>query len=312
MDHFVVKPKPIWLRIAQNPNVHLSLIGILIVGVIGYIIYTRSESVSRQVDRLLDRPVSSRDAGDPDEERARLAKPQVNAFQKSRPSDADEEASTKAGLGAATAGAGLSAGEKVEDDFGAVKLTGAHKVEVTHWEIPREVVANLIALADRIGDGREGRAYFFANGSKIIDQIQSVAQRLSLGRIIPARASEQMTTETPPTTGEAFQFGFFIAVNKVEGKDLGLKWVSQLVLPQSETPAEQASNQPSLRSLIQTNMSGQATLTTASLLMIVMEPANRAPREELLLRAGEGPWTVFASPDFRGGATDWIIAIQIR
>lgn len=314
MDHFVVKRPPLWLRLVQNPNLHLSLIGILIVLVIGYMVYTRSESVSREVNRLLDMPVSSRDAGDPDDERNRANFLALSAAtNRGSRANNDNAESPTGGTPTAAATAGSDATKAATDDeSGALVLNKNNKVEVSHWEVPREVVANVIALADRVGDGNAGRAYFFANGAKIVEQIQNVSQRLSLGRVIAARAGEQMTSETPPTTGEAFQFGFFAAITRVEGKDLGLKWESQLVMPQAETAAEAASSSPSVRSLVQTNMNGQATLTTAALLLVVMEPPNRSPREELIMRAGEGPWTVFASPEYRGGVTEWLIAVQLK
>lgn len=47
-----------------------------------------------------------------------------------------------------------------------------------------------------------------------------------------------------------------------------------------------------------------------SLVMIVLEPTTRNVREDLLLRAGEGPWSIFSSEDFRSGATDWVILLQ--
>ena len=51
---------------AQDPNVHLSLIGILIVVVIGYIIYLQRGVVTRQMGALFNgTPLQSRDAGEP-------------------------------------------------------------------------------------------------------------------------------------------------------------------------------------------------------------------------------------------------------
>ncbi len=67
MDQLLAKPKPFMVRLLQNPNFHLSLIGALIVAVVGWIFYTQSSIVSAQVGRMLDLPVSSRDAGEADE-----------------------------------------------------------------------------------------------------------------------------------------------------------------------------------------------------------------------------------------------------
>src|SRR5579871_4315876 len=67
VEHFHAKPAPIWIRLLQNPNFHLSLIAILLVFVVGYILYSRS-GLTREVGHLLrGTPLSSRDAGDPRE-----------------------------------------------------------------------------------------------------------------------------------------------------------------------------------------------------------------------------------------------------
>lgn len=191
-------------------------------------------------------------------------------------------------------------------------LTSTNKVEIMHWEMPREALANLVALAEKIGESNAGRAYFFPSGAKIFEQIQNTGQRIALGRNIPAQVGGQMTLETPPTATEAFQYGLFVQLTKMSGKELGLRWDSTLVLPQAETPAEAASPEPAARATAEANLSGSATLSTAGLLLIVMDPSNRSPREEFLVRAGDGPWTIFASQEFRVGMTDWVISVQVK
>src|SRR5665213_2534728 len=65
IDNFTAKPKPLLVRLLQNPNVHLGLIGILVFLIVGYIFYSQRGLVSRQVSALFDgTPVASRDAGD--------------------------------------------------------------------------------------------------------------------------------------------------------------------------------------------------------------------------------------------------------
>jgi hypothetical protein len=46
--------------------------------------------------------------------------------------------------------------------------------------------------------------------------------------------------------------------------------------------------------------------------MIVYEPTTRALRDEALAKAGEGPWTIFGSYDFRSGATEWVVLVQLK
>lgn len=331
VEHYVAKPKPFIIRVLQNPNLHLSLIGVAVVFVIGYIIYTQSTLVSTQIGHLLDLPVSSRDAGDPDDVSQNSARPQRQTFRSAKDNDDVEAADTSAALAANSAapaddiessegggaippgtgpGAGAAGGKAPPSD--AVKLTSSHKLEVTHWEVPREALANLVALAEKLGEGSGGRTYLYPNGQKIAEEIQNVGRRLALGRSIVATSGQQMTIETPPTTAEAFQYGLFFQIAKVENKELALKWESTLVLPQAETAAEAASPNPAVRATTEINLNGNATLTSSSLMVIVMEPGNRSPREEFLARAGEGPWAIFASPEFRAGMTEWVITVALK
>ncbi len=318
IEQYVAKPRPFIVRVLQNPNLHLSLMGFAVAFVIGYIIYSQSTIVSQQIGNLLDLPLSSRDAGDPSEAPGPPRAPRAarTAAPSAAESTAPEADSTVAATAAASegsesseAGSGSTKGAAPAD---AVKLTSTHKLEVTHWEVPREALANLIALAEKISESTGGRAYLYPSGAKISEEIQSVGRRVALGRTIPLTQGQQMAVETPPTTTEAFQYGLFFQVSKVENKDAGLKWESTLVLPQPEVAGTTASADPAVRATVETALNGSSSLTTAGLLLIVMEPPNRAPREEFIARAGEGPWGIFSSPEFRANLTDWVISVQVK
>jgi len=309
IEHYVAKPKPVLVQLLQNPNLHLTLIGISIVLVVGYIFYSQREVVSKQMGNFLDMPVSSRDAGDPGEQRP-ASPPPVRAQAPPPPAASATAAATTGELAATRAAP--PAEEKSAAPADALTLTANHKLEVTHWEVPREALANLLALAERIGESTAGRAYLFPTGSKIATELAGIGQKMSGARTVATRTGSQLTIETPPTTAEAFQFAMFFQLTKVEGKELNVKFESQLVLPQPETPAEAASETPTVRATTESNLNGAATFTSAGLLLIVMEPTNRSPREEFLARAGEGPWSIFSSQEFRGGLTDWAVAVQIK
>jgi hypothetical protein len=308
IDSYVAKPKPAMVRLLQNPNLHLSLIGILIVIVIGYIVYSQRALVARQMGSLLDLPVSSRDAADPNDPGQSPAPRAAPAPQPAATEPAVAAAATEVAVVEKTA----EAEPTKAGDANAIKLTANNKIEVNHWEMPREALANLLTLAEKLGESNAGRAYFYPTGEKIVEQITSVGQRLALSRNVATRPNSQITMETPATSAEAFQFGMQIQITKVQEKELGLKWDVQLVLPQMETPAEAASAAPTVRSSVESTLNGTGAMTSNGLLVIVMEPVNRTPRQEFLVRAGEGPWSVFSSPEFRGGLTDWVITVQIK
>src|SRR4051812_20670348 len=65
VDAFNSKPKPFFVRLIQNPNLHLSLIVALLVLVVGYIFYLQRGVVTKGMDALFNgTPLSSRDSLD--------------------------------------------------------------------------------------------------------------------------------------------------------------------------------------------------------------------------------------------------------
>ncbi|MGZ3723147.1 MAG: hypothetical protein ACXVA9_09465 [Bdellovibrionales bacterium] len=299
IDHYTAKPKPLLVRLVQNPNMHLSLIGVLVVLIIGYIFYSQRALVSRQVGALFSgTPLASRDAGD-----GAASDPKVHALAK--PAKREEVAEVVA----------ETADTPTEPlkDTAATAPVEVTKVEISYWEVPREILTGLITSAEKLGESNAGRAYFWSQGAKAADAIIAGGHRISLSRTMPIENGAQIQIETPPTTPESFQFGLYFQVSKLEGKDLGLKWESTMVLPPPETPAEAAgSRQPVMKALTETQLSGSASPTPTSALLIVYEPTTRTIRDESLAKAGDGPWTVFGSYDFRSGATDWVVLVQLK
>lgn len=310
IENYVAKPKPALVRLLQNPNLHLTLIGCSIVVLVGYIIYSQRDMVSRQMGDLLDLPVSSRDAGDPNE--VSSSRRNMRAAHNPAPQPVTQSADTAEATTGELAAVAAEPPESEKSDSAAPKLTANSKIEVIHWEVPREALANLLTLAEKLGESNAGRAYLYPIGGKIAEQVQNIGQRLSSPRTVATRPNSQITMSTPPSATEAFQFGLFLQVTKIDEKDLGLKWEAQLVLPQQESAAEAASTTPAVRSAVETALNGSASMNGNGLILIVMEPINRSPREEFLARAGEGPWSIFTSPEFRSGMTEWVITVQIK
>jgi hypothetical protein len=302
VENYHAAPTPIWIRILQSPNFHLSLIAILIVFVVGYILYSRSELVTREVGQLLGgSPISSREAADPD--------------------DAGEDKKAPAAPAAAPkvepppAAVAVSPGTApTESDAKALAaaVVDPQKVDVGFWEVSRETLVGQISGAEKVGETNEGRAYIFKDGSKIADAIRAGSRRLSLNRAAPLQAGSQVMVVTPPSTPEPFQFGLAVQVMKFENKEAVLRWDSQLVLSQPESAQEMASTQPSMKTVIEAALNGSATLNGSGVVVLVLEPANRHPRDEYLAKAGEGPWSIFSSEDFRNGLTDWVVLIQLK
>lgn len=297
IEQFEAKPKPLWVRLVQNPNLHLSLIAILILLVVGYIFYVQKGLVSRQVGALFNgTPLSSRDSGDPNTVKS-LPPP---------PPPPPSESHTEAVL------ANLPAAKTAE--LAPPAAAEAQKVEVSYWEIPREAMTALLVGSEKTGEGSGGHAYLWAQGGKAIETIQASARRLAMSRTMPLESGAQVSVETPPTTPESFQFGLYFQLSKPEGKDPSVKWESTMVLPPAETAAEAAAGarQPVVKALSESTLNGSASLTPTSALLLVFEPPNRTPREELIAKAGEGPWTIFGSYEFRSNTTEWVVLVQLK
>lgn len=297
IEHYHVKPKPLIVRILQNPNLHLTLLAFLIIFVIAYIIYSRSSFVSREVHQMFGTPLTSKEASDPNEV--------VPAAPPSAAPPPAAPAATEA-VEAQVAPPGSGPAEA------APPVKDVKKMEMVFWEVAHETLMGLVSAAEKVGESTEGRVYLFKDGSKISDAITAASRRVSQARSVDLAAGAQVMVETPPTTPEPFQFALAVQVTKWENKEAALRWDSQLVLSQPETPTEQASQTPAMKTVVESTLTGSSPLNPAGLLMIIIEPGNRAPREEYLRKAGEGPWRVFASEDFRGGITDWVVLVQLK
>lgn len=323
IEHYKAKPKPLLVRLLQNPNLHLSLIGVMIVLVIGWIFYTQSSVVKREVNKMLDIPISSKDAADPNEVDTRArnrgrdqsantqpvaaevqAPPNpAEAVVPSTPPPSADEPDTEGNAGAS--------GNKNAKAKAAAGTNGAQprNFDASNWEIPREALMPLLAGAQQVGGSQAARAYYVAQGSKLLESLQTQAQPLSSGKSAPIQDGAQLTFETAANAPEMMQFGFAAQLLKQEGREPRVRWQGTMVLPQPEAPGE---TQPTMRATMDATLNGSSQLAPGGVIVIVIEPPNRQPREEYLARAGEGPWTVLASPEFRSGLTDWVMILQLK
>ncbi len=323
IETFVAQPKPFWVRVLQNPNFHLSLIGVLIVVVVGWIFFSQAGLVKREVGHLLDLPLSSRDAADPNEpDNSHPNDDFQSSAQEAMSADSSSEPNATTASGEAVPGepsegvaatpalGGAVAGPPIPAAGGAgAASSAAQKLEVSYWEIPRELFNPVLAQALRVGRGPGGKTYFWQQNTKLNEILQSGAQSLAAARTIALQAGGQVIVETPPTAPEMFQFGLMVQLVKVDGKDVTMRWDASLVLPQPE-PAGQT--RPAVRQIAESSQSGTSPLTTQNAIAIVFEPTNRTPRDEYLSKVGDGPWNIFSSPEFRAGLTDWVIVVELK
>lgn len=326
IDQLLAKPKPLLVRLLANPNFHLSLIGGLITVVVAWIFYTQSATVSREVGRMLDLPVSSRNAGEPsDPEAENLAAAQAVAEESA--SDSSEEAGNESGGGLDGAPSALGTGDTRSPEEILAAAVGAtptsasagpaaggaatepKNIELIHWEIPRESLAGLLANAQRLSDGSGGRAYYWPQAAKVTETLQTTGQPLGAGKKVALQANAQLSNVTAATAPEMFQFSIAAQVSKYENKEATIRWSVNFYLPQAEPPGESG---PAMRQVMEGQIAGSQVLAPQGLIMLILEPPHRSAREDQITRAGEGPWSVFASPEFRSGLTDWVMVLQIK
>ena len=316
IDQLLAKPKPLLVRLLANPNFHLSLIGGLIAVVVVWIFYTQSATVSREVGRMLDLPVSSRHAGEPgDSDDENLAAAQAVAEESAADSSEDEGNPAGGGIGGNSSALGMGDTRSPEEILAAAVgapvpgTSDPKNIELVHWEIPRESLTGLLANAQRLSDGNGGRAYYWPMAAKINETLQTTGQPLGTAKSVALQTNAQILNMTAPTAPEMFQFSIAAQVSKYENKEVTVRWAVNFYLPQAEPPGESG---PAMRQVMEGQIAGSHALSPQGLIMLIMEPPNRSAREDQITRAGEGPWSVFGSPEFRSGLTDWVMVIQLK
>lgn len=296
VDAYLAKPQPLLIRILQNPNFHLSLIALAVLLIVGYILFTRSAFVSREVRQMFGTPLTSREAADPNDPGPSPSPQPMQAVQQEAAPPPEVE----------TAVPGSAPAEEAT-------LKDVRRMEMVFYEVAHETLGGLVGAAEKIGESNAGRAYLFKDGAKIVEALRVGSRRVSYLRAVDLTPNAQLLIETPPSTPEPFQFGLAIQLQKLENNKVAtLRWDSQMVLSQPETPAELASQTPVMKTVVESNLSGTTSLNGNGLLMIVLEPNNRHPREEYLAKAGDGPWRIFASEDFKANITDWVVLVQLK
>ncbi len=301
VDHYVEKPKPLWIRLVQNPDFHLSLLVIMIVIVVGYIFYAQREKLERQVGALLaGSPLSSRDAGTPGStvvKKSNVTSAPAPPPPLPPPPPAEAKKEDVKPLVAAESEPIAVAGEKLD---------------VSHWEVSREALIPLLnSGAEKVSESTAGRAFLFAQGAKALEIVQA-GRRMAFARTMTLQAGAQLTLETAPSALEAFQFGLYFQNLKSDTKEASIKWDSTLVLPTPDTPAETAAQAPVVKPVHEASLRGQVKMGSQAILLILYEPGIRSVREDFINKAGDGPWRIFSSEEFRAGTSVWVVLAQLK
>jgi hypothetical protein len=295
------KPKPIWIRLLQNPNFHLTMIGILMAIVVLYILYTQSELVSREVRTLLDLPLSSREAGEPED---------IHDSNSAAAGDDQQETPSEPAKHQISSPPSETIGANSPPINDAGKKPAPKNLEVASFEISRETLMSLVQIADKVNEGSAGKIFYFPQGQAVAEAILKASRKLGSAKTTPLQNEAHVEMETPPTAIEAFQFALLVQQTKWDGNDGQVKIDANLLLPPVDSNTE--AGLPAVRQVNETVLSGNSPMNAASLVMIVIDPVNRTPRPEFVQKAGEGPWSVFQSEDFREGTSDWVILIQAK
>jgi len=339
VDQFLAKPKPFWLRVVQNPVLHISLIVALILLIVAYIVYTQRDFVKREMG-LGGQPLLSRDAADPNEEDSRPARGAAKVVRAELAVETSEEEVASGGGaedGAADAAlappAGGAAGPGVTGVAGpgaAAALPPPQRLDLTFLEIDRETLMGFLTFAEKLGESSGGRAFLFKDASKIVEALNKAAKSLNTHRSTGLQSGGQVVYETPPNATDALQFGFFVQVTKWENKEASLRWEASLAMApegSSSSASGPAAGGPTgttgatgataargggATPAAEVSLSGSTQLDAQGAVILVFEAIHRKPREDAVARLSSGPWSIFLSDEFRGGISDWIAVIDLK
>lgn len=285
VQQFVVKPKPIWVRFFQNPNLHLGMIAALILVVLGYIFYTQADLLGSEMGSLFKGlPLLSRDASEPTEAapEAEEAEPQEEKPDLATEAAAKMEATAPEVLG-----------KKAEAADGK-------ELELSFWEVPKEVLVPLLNSAEKNSGGAEGKILLWNNKGKILEALEESGQRIEGGRMFSLSQSPIVVEDGMEGQDSPLLFDLNLTVSKAPTGEYAIKWNTVLRIP--------AEGSRFLESAIDSN----ATLPEKGLMMVVVDPSDRKISMELLNRAAAGPLGVFTSDEYRQGLTDWVIVLIQR
>jgi hypothetical protein len=297
---FHVKPKPWIVRFVQNPNLHLFLIGCLVVVVLGYIFYTQRALLGNEVNEFLnDIPLLSKDSSDGGAAVAASSKPPPPAAAASASRTEALAAPAEQNTNGFLPDEGASAlPEGDESKTASAESTGSGEFEVSFWAVGRDVLNQLVPTADKANDGGEGRIMVWQQSSKVLPAIEGSGQQLEGGGSVSLATSPM--TVTDGADGSPLQFTSKITMSKAAGvgNEFNLKLEIDWHLPSAEVGR-----------YVDASIDGTATIPFKGAIMVIIDPAERTVRGDLL-KSVNGPMSIFASEEFRSGVTDWVMLVH--
>jgi hypothetical protein len=300
VESFNARPKPLILRILQNPNLYAFLIGGILVSAAFYI-FLNQRTVGRQMSALLrNHFVMSKDAGEPGSEKENdNAKVKVQDFHES----------TAALTGDLPASATKEAAAPV--------LT---QLEIGFFELSRE---NLIALAGKIQRDEGDWHVVFIEDAKTVESLQTAARKL------PGLQEKSLQKETKE--GLEVDAGDinpdlrspYLAVGVDWIKNENLHWALDLQLPPARQNDAMANANPGPASVAPTTPGGQPNLqlttlegavhfTPQSALLLVYDPAIRTFTGLETAKLEKSPLRVLTSDDFRAGESALVVWVRLK
>ena len=292
----MARPKPLWLRILQNPNLYAFLFGGILVAAAFYI-FLNQRTVGRQMTYLLrNHFLLSKEAADPND--TKDSKPVTTA-------QATEIATTPAT--SETQDAAANSAKETTPNYS--------QVEIGFFELSRE---NLQALAGKIlRDEGDWHVVFF-DDAKTVESLQAAARKLP-GTQERALQKETGNTELDAGDVEPDLQGPYLAVGVDLMKNENMHWALDLQLPQPAAPGTRslaqatATTTPPAPPLPLVTLEGNVHFTPQSALMLVYDPAVRnfnLEREHGQL--AKSPLKVLASDDFRMGYSALVVWVRLK
>lgn len=296
----MARPKPLFLRILQNPNFYAILVGGILISAAFYI-FLNPRNVGRQMTALLHGHfLMSKEAGDPNDADSR-------SEARSHRNDDKDAAAAQADAAAAEAAAAAKDA-----------LPAYNQMEIAFFELSRE---NLMALAGKIMRDDGDWHVVFYDDAKSIESLQQAARKLpGIQEKVLQKENNQMDAgDVEPDLQSPY-----LAVGVEWLKSENLHWALDLQLPpaaqstralaaaENAATTGQVSAAAAPAPLQLSTLEGTVHFTPQSALLLVYDPAIRTFPGLEPAQVAKSPLRVLASEDFRAGFSALVVWIRLK
>ena len=170
---------------------------------------------------------------------------------------------------------------------------------MSFWEVPRDALNAVLASADKTNDGAEGKILIWLQSSKIAPVVETNGQQIEGGRTVSLTNSPLVISDGSENNSLQFSLNLSLKKAAAPSTDFNIKTSIEWHLPNAQTAGN----------FVDASISGTATLPPKGAILIILDPAERSLRADLI-KGVAGPMSIFASEEFKAGVTDWVVLVR--